>query len=129
MTTDGLLVVAGEDSADLTVSGITAMNVSDGAGNTQSSTALPVSNLGDTSDIAIDTTAPAAPVVGGVSDDSGTSGTDGVTSDTTLVIYMGDNGFMFIDAMQNAIVRVSTDDGLVGYGELMPLPLDNRAAC
>ena len=34
-----------------------------------------------------------------------------------------------IDAMQNAIVRVSTDDGLVGYGELMPLPLDDRDAC
>jgi len=32
-----------------------------------------------------------------------------------------------IDAMQNAIVRVTTDDGLVGYGELMPLPLDSRA--
>jgi L-alanine-DL-glutamate epimerase-like enolase superfamily enzyme len=34
-----------------------------------------------------------------------------------------------IDVMQNAIVRVTTDDGLVGHGELMPLPLDNRAAC
>lgn len=32
-----------------------------------------------------------------------------------------------IDAMQNAIIRVTTDDGLVGYGELMPLPLDARA--
>ena len=31
-----------------------------------------------------------------------------------------------IDAMQNAIIRVTTDDGLVGYGELMPLPLDSR---
>ena len=31
-----------------------------------------------------------------------------------------------IDAMQNAINRVTTDDGLVGYGELMPLPLDSR---
>ncbi|HRE02793.1 MAG TPA: enolase C-terminal domain-like protein [Ilumatobacteraceae bacterium] len=34
-----------------------------------------------------------------------------------------------IDSMQNAIVRVTTDDGLVGYGELMPLPLGDRAAC
>lgn len=34
-----------------------------------------------------------------------------------------------IDAMQNAILRVTTDDGLVGYGELMPLPLNDRAAC
>ena len=34
-----------------------------------------------------------------------------------------------IDAMRNAIVRVTTDDGVVGYGELMPLPLDNRDAC
>lgn len=32
-----------------------------------------------------------------------------------------------IDTMQNAIIRVTTDDGLVGYGELMPLPLDSRA--
>ncbi len=34
-----------------------------------------------------------------------------------------------IDSMQNAIVRVTTDDGLVGYGELMPLPLNDRTAC
>ncbi len=34
-----------------------------------------------------------------------------------------------IDTMSNAIVRVTTDDGMVGYGELMPLPLDDRAAC
>lgn len=34
-----------------------------------------------------------------------------------------------IDSMQNAVIRVTTDDGLVGYGELMPLPLDNRIAC
>ena len=34
-----------------------------------------------------------------------------------------------IDAMQNAIIRVTTDDGLVGYGELMPLPLNDRTAC
>lgn len=31
-----------------------------------------------------------------------------------------------IDAMQNAVIRITTDDGLVGYGELMPLPLDSR---
>ena len=34
-----------------------------------------------------------------------------------------------IDAMQNAIVRVTTDDGLVGYGELMRLPLNDRVRC
>lgn len=31
-----------------------------------------------------------------------------------------------IDAMQNAVVRITTDDGLTGHGELMPLPLDTR---
>ena len=31
-----------------------------------------------------------------------------------------------IDTMQNAVIRLTTDDGLVGYGELMPLPLDSR---
>lgn len=31
-----------------------------------------------------------------------------------------------IDTMQNAVIRVTTDDGAVGYGELMPLPLDSR---
>lgn len=34
-----------------------------------------------------------------------------------------------IDAMQNAVVRITTDDGLVGHGELMPLPLDSRDSC
>ena len=34
-----------------------------------------------------------------------------------------------IDRMQNAIVKVTTDDGLVGFGELMPLPLDDREGC
>ena len=34
-----------------------------------------------------------------------------------------------IDRMQNAIVKVMTDDGLVGFGELMPLPLGDREGC
>lgn len=36
--------------------------------------------------VTIDTTAPAAPVVSGISDDTGRDGTDGVTADATLVI-------------------------------------------
>ena len=49
---------SGQDSADLTVASISAMSVSDAASNEQTSTALPPSNLGDTSALVIDTTAP-----------------------------------------------------------------------
>ncbi len=61
-TVSGTYVVgatgSGQDSADLTVASISAMSVSDVASNEQTSTSLPPSNLGDTSDIVIDTTAP-----------------------------------------------------------------------
>ena len=45
-----------EDSADLTVSTITAQSASDTSGNTNSSTTLPGTNIADGSDIVIDTT-------------------------------------------------------------------------
>lgn len=34
--------------------------------------------------------------------------------------------YFSVDAMQNAVVRITTDDGLTGHGELMPVPLDSR---
>ncbi|MCB2038928.1 MAG: hypothetical protein KDF56_18725, partial [Ottowia sp.] len=77
---------SGADSADLTVASIAAMAVSDGAGNLQGATALPASNLGDTSALVVDTTAPPAPAVTGISEDTGASASDGVTDDNTLVI-------------------------------------------
>ena len=68
---------SGADSADLTVASIAAMAVSDGAGNLQGATALPASNLGDTSALVVDTTAPPAPAVTGISEDTGASASDG----------------------------------------------------
>ena len=51
---------SGQDSADLSVASISSESVSDTPGNTQNASTLPASpeNLGDSSDIAIDTTAP-----------------------------------------------------------------------
>lgn len=47
---------SGQDSADLTVASISFMDVTDPAGNLQTSTLLPASNIADTSDIVINTT-------------------------------------------------------------------------
>ena len=52
----------------------------------------------------IDTVAPAAPVVTGITNDSGSSGSDGITNDQTLVI----SG----TAEANSTVSVSVDGGL-----------------
>lgn len=50
---------------------------SDTAGNSATSAAF---------DVTVDTTAPTAPVITGISDDTGASATDGITSDTTLTL-------------------------------------------
>lgn len=54
---------SGQSSEDLTITQISYMGISDWAGNSQTSTALPASNLADNSDIAIDTAIADAPVV------------------------------------------------------------------
>ena len=77
---------SGEDSGDLTVASITSALVYDAAGNEQTGTTLPASNVGDTSDIAIDTTVPAQPTIDSVTTDTGQSANDEITSDTTLIL-------------------------------------------
>ena len=49
---------SGEDSADLTVTSITAQSATDNSTNTNSSTTLPGTNIADGSDIVVDTSAP-----------------------------------------------------------------------
>jgi len=54
---------SGEDSADLTVSSISSESVMDALGNTRTDSDLPASNIEDTSDLEIDTTAPTNPTL------------------------------------------------------------------
>ena len=68
----------------------------DAAGNTSATSA--------TFNLTVDLTAPAAPVVTGITNDSGSSGSDGITNDQTLVI----SG----TAEANSTVSVSVDGGL-----------------
>ena len=78
-------VSAGENSADLTVTKI-AGNGTDRAGNPLSTTLPSGQNLGDTAQVVVDTTPPAAPAVTSIGDDTGISGSDQVTSDQTWTV-------------------------------------------
>ncbi len=75
----------GMNTSDLTVTSITAISVSDAAGNTLNATNLPASNLGDTSAIVIDTVAPGAPSTPDLvaTSDTGDSASDNITTDIT----------------------------------------------
>lgn len=63
---------------DVTASYTLTLTVSDGA-NTSATETITINIL--------DTTAPAAPVVTGISDDTGSSSTDGITSDRNLLVH------------------------------------------
>ncbi|MCE7996431.1 MAG: T9SS type A sorting domain-containing protein, partial [Roseivirga sp.] len=82
---------------DVTASYTLTLTVSDGA-NTSATETITINIL--------DTTAPAAPVVTGISDDTGSSSTDGITSDRNLLI----NG----TAESNANVEVFSGAASVG---------------
>ncbi len=103
---------SGQDDADLSISSITSQSVSDAASNTQTGTSLPASNLGDTSDIVIDTTAPPAPSITTITDDTGGSSSDGITTDQTL--------FISGTAAANSAVELT----LVGAGVLDTIAAD-----
>ena len=91
MTASGAYVVgatgSAQDSSDLTVAAIASESVEDIYANERTDSSVPGSpnNLGDSSAIVIDTTAPSAPGVPDLASDSdtGSSSTDNVTTDTT----------------------------------------------
>jgi len=100
------VVSAGDNSADLNVTGFVINSVLDLAGNAMVDTTIPGGqNLADNEDLVIDTTAPAAPVVNAISTDTGVAG-DEITTDQTL-LFSG-------TAEANATVSVYLDAALIG---------------
>ncbi len=118
--------VTGFDMTDLTLANGTVSSFA-GSGMTYTSTITPVTDGIVTVDVAAtaaqdaagndntaatqfgiqaDLTAPAAPVITGISDDTGTDNTDGITSDNTLIF----NG----TAEANSTVEVFIDGGSIG---------------
>ena len=82
-----------QDSADLTVGSISSASVFDLAGNEQTGTTVPAApnNLGDTRDIVIDTTAPAALGIA-LDNDTGAAGDDAITSDGSYTVGGAETG-------------------------------------
>lgn len=84
-----------QNTTDLTVASISAMNVTDVTGNLQSATTLPTNNIADTSNIVVDTIAPVITLLGvspenvvqdTVYTDSGATALDNVDGDLTANI-------------------------------------------
>ena len=103
-----------QDSADLTVGSISSASVFDLAGNQQTGTTVPAApnNLGDTRDIVIDTTAPAALGIA-LDNDTGAAGDDAITSDGSYTVGGAETG---------ALVEYSTNG--TDWSATAPTPVE-----